>query len=164
MPDPVVPDDPESCYTAAMRILQFRWNSGTELRRKLRRKQFDDETITATLERLQREKWLDDDRFAGALVRTHVRKRHGRLRIERDLAAAGVSQPAIARAIEEHVDPEAERAAALTAGAKKLAALLRRQGPEYAETPEARMKVSAYLQGQGYETTMVIDVVRELLR
>lgn len=147
-----------------MRILQFRWNSATELRRKLRAKDFDDETIGETLERLQRERWLDDDRFAAAVVRAQVRKRHGRLRIERELGAAGVSQSAIARAIDVHVDPVAERAAAVIAGQKKLAALLRRHGAEYAGTPEARMKVSAYLQGQGYETGLVIDVVRELVK
>jgi regulatory protein len=156
--------DAEGCYTAAMRILQFRWNSAVELRRKLRKKDFDDETIAATLERLQREKWLDDERFAGALVRTHVRKRHGRLRIEAELGAAGVSRGAIAKAIEEHVDPEAERAAAVSAGTKKLASLLRRHGPEFAETPEARQKLSAFLQGQGFETALVIDVARELLK
>jgi regulatory protein len=157
-------DGAEDCYTAAMRILQFRWNSAVELRRKLRKKDFDDETIAATLERLQQEKWLDDDRFAGALVRTHVRKRHGRLRIEAELGAAGVSRGAIARAIEEHVDAEAERAGAVAAGSKKLASLLRRHGPEFRETPEARQKLSAFLQGQGFETALVIDVVRELLR
>lgn len=157
-------DASEDCYTAAMRILQFRWNSAAELRRKLRKKEFDDETIAATLERLQREKWLDDDRFAGALVRTHVRKRHGRLRIAAELGAAGVSREAVAKAIDEHVDPEAERAGAAAAGTKKLASLLRRHGAEFAETPEARQKLSAFLQGQGYETGLVIEVVRELLK
>jgi regulatory protein len=157
-------DGSEDCYTAAMRILQFRWNSAAELRRKLRKKAFDDETIAATLERLQREKWLDDDRFAGALVRTQVRKRHGRLRIAAELGAAGVSREAISRALEEHVDAEAERAGAVAAGTKKLASLLRRHGDDFAETPEARQKLSAFLQGQGYETGLVIDVVRELLK
>ena len=157
-------DDPEDCYTAAMRILQFRWNSAAELRRKLRKKEFSDETIAATLERLQQEKWLDDERFAGALVRSHVRKRHGRLRIERELGAAGVSRGAIAAAIDEHVNPDAERAGAITAGEKKLASLLRRHGPEFAETPEARQKLSVFLQGQGFEIGLVIEVVRELLK
>jgi regulatory protein len=157
------PGDAERCYAAALRILQLRWNSAVELRRKLRRKAFDDETIATTLERLSRERWLDDDRFAAAVVRTQVRKRHGRLRIERELGAAGVSQGAIARAIDDHVDAEEERAAALAAGTKKLASLLRRHGPEFAAMPEARQKVSAFLQGRGYETTLIIDVVRELL-
>lgn len=157
-------DDPEDCYTAAMRILQFRWNSAAELRRKLRKKEFSDETIAATLERLQREQWLDDERFASAVVRAQLRKRHGRLRIERELGAAGVSRGAIAKAIDEHVDAEAERAGALAAGEKKLASLLRRHGADFATTPEARQKLSVFLQGQGFETGLVIEVVGELLR
>ena len=75
-----------------------------------------------------------------------------------------MSREAIAKAIDEHVDPEAERAGALAAGSKKLASLLRRHGAEFTETPAARQKLSAFLQGQGYETGLVIDVVRELLR
>src|SRR5438067_1636733 len=83
-------NDSGRCYTAALRILNYRFNSEAELRRKLAAKDFDRETVDATIARLREEKWLDDARFAEAFVRTRMRKRVGRLRIRRELIAAGV--------------------------------------------------------------------------
>src|SRR5436305_10468671 len=62
------------CYVTALRILGYRFNSEAELRRKLAAKRFDGEEIAETLARLREEKWLDDDRFAAAYVRTRVLK------------------------------------------------------------------------------------------
>ena len=38
----------------------------------------ESDAIDATIERLRREKWLDDDRYAAAYTRTRVRKGIGR--------------------------------------------------------------------------------------
>jgi regulatory protein len=65
--------DFERCYAAALRILNYRFNSEAELRKKLRTKKFEPEDVDATIERLRREKWLDDIRFASAFVRTRAR-------------------------------------------------------------------------------------------
>ena len=92
----------------ALRILNYRFNSEAELRRKLQRKEFDAESIEATMIRLRREKWLDDARFAGAFVRAKSTKRVGRRRIARETGGAGVAGDMIAQAIGEHVDPESE--------------------------------------------------------
>src|SRR6266568_1376135 len=97
------------CYLIALRILNYRFNSEAELRRKLAAKRFDDETIAATLARLREEKWLDDDRYAGAYVRTRVRKGVGRMRIRAELRAAGVGDDAAERALRENAEGEEER-------------------------------------------------------
>src|SRR5690349_11464135 len=78
------------CYQSALRILQYRFNSEAELRRKLAAKKFDADAIDAAIARLREEKWLDDERFAEAFVRTRMRKRVGPLRVRRELNAAGV--------------------------------------------------------------------------
>ena len=91
----------ERCYVAALRILNYRFNSEAELRRKLRSKDFDAPTIEATLARLRDEHWLDDDRFAGAFVRTRANKRQGRMRLLRELQAAGVDGETAATAVAE---------------------------------------------------------------
>jgi regulatory protein len=156
--------DTERCYAAALRILQYRWNSAVELRRKLSRKELDDEVITATLDRLRAEKWLDDDRFATALVRTRTRKRVGRLRIRNELGAAGVDDETIAKAIAENVDEETERAALGALCRKKIGLLERRGGAGFAATDEGRNKLTSYLLNQGYDAALVHEVVREALR
>jgi regulatory protein len=150
----------ERCYATALRILNVRWNSATELRRKLARKQFDADTIAATLARLDSEKWLDDDRFADAFVRSRTRKRVGPMRIRRELGAAGVDDDVIDRALGAYRDADVERTT-LVELARKKAALLKRRGEE---DDRLRQKLSAYLARQGYETSLVIDVVQEVLR
>ncbi|HKS22793.1 MAG TPA: regulatory protein RecX [Thermoanaerobaculia bacterium] len=138
---------PSTCYAVALRILNYRFNSEAELRRKLAAKKFDDATVAATLARLREEKWLDDDRFAGAYVRTRVRKGIGRLRIRGELRNAGVSDDAAERAIREHGDGEEER---LRAAYEKLS---HRFGAD-------RDKIAARLQRQGFEISAILNYLR----
>ncbi|HEX7153005.1 MAG TPA: regulatory protein RecX [Thermoanaerobaculia bacterium] len=154
----------ERCYAAAMRILAYRFNSEAELRRKLRRKDFDDETIAATLERLRGENWLDDERFAGSLVRSRLSKRVGRLRIRRELAAAGVDDEDAARALARNLDPEAEREALVALCRKRMRILARRHGEAWLLTEEGRNKLTGYLLKQGYDAGLVHGVVRSTVR
>jgi regulatory protein len=153
-----MPDDLERCYVAALRILNHRFNSEGELRRKLAMKALSPDIVSATIERLRGEKWLDDDRFAASYVRARVRKGFGRLRIKRELTAAGVEPETIARALEESVPDHDERAAAVVAARKRLAVLRRRD-----DDALIREKLVAYLFRQGYDSSLALDVVRELL-
>jgi regulatory protein len=152
------------CYTAALRILSFRFNSVAELRRKLRAKKFEEEEIDSTLARLREEKWLDDERFASSFVRTRATKRVGRLRILRELSEAGVPSSAASRAVAEQLDPERERSALEALCHRKLEALRRRRGDDYAASDEGRAKLMASLARSGFETSAVIEVVEEALR
>ncbi|MFP5246854.1 MAG: regulatory protein RecX [Thermoanaerobaculia bacterium] len=149
-------------YIAALRILNYRFNSEAELRRKLRRKQFAPDEIDSAIERLRREKWLDDERFAGAFVRTRSNKRIGRLRILRELHAAGVSDEAASRAVAENVDPEKEAAALKAAAERRARILVRRHGPEILTTDEGRNKLAVYLLNQGYDAALVYAVLKEI--
>ena len=142
------------CYTAALRILQYRFNSEAELRRKLAAKKYDGQDIAAAVARLRDEKWLDDARFADAFVRTRLRKRIGRLRIRRELIAAGVDDDVAAAALRRNEDEGGEREAALAVARKRAARL-------DLATPEDRNKLKAYLLKQGYDLSLIHDVVRE---
>src|ERR1043165_3146918 len=136
------------CYVAALRILGYRFNSEAELRRKLRAKQFDDATIAETIERLREEKWLDDERFAPAYVRTRVLKGIGRLRIRRELMGLGVGEDVAGRAGRENAaEGEDER---LRAAYEKLA---RRLGDD-------RDKIAARLLRQGFEMSAILGYLR----
>ncbi len=156
--------DLERCYSAAMRILSYRFNSVAELRTKLRAKKFEDADIDAVLARLREEKWLDDERFAAAFVRTRQQKRIGRRRIERELSAVGVDDDTARAAIREHADPEREREDLLALCRKRRMLLVRRKGEEYAASAEGRNKLITYLLNQGYDAALVRDVITEVLR
>jgi regulatory protein len=135
------------CYLTALRILGYRFNSAAELRRKLRAKRFDEATIAETIERLRGETWLDDDRYAAAYVRTRVQKGIGRLRIRRELAAAGIDDDVAERAVRDNAaDGEDER---LRAAYEKLARRL--------SDPE---KIAARLLRQGFERSAILNYLR----
>jgi regulatory protein len=147
--------DLDRCYASAIRILHYRFNSAAELRRKLAAKEFDRATIDETIARLANEKWIDDARFAGAYVRTRLLKRIGRLRIRRELIAAGVADDIIDDAIRANVNADDERERAMTSANKRLP-ILQRRG-------DVRNKLTAYLLKQGYDGGLVRDVVKELM-
>jgi len=151
-------------YLAALRILNFRFNSEAELRRKLRAKKFERDDIDAAIARLHKEKWLDDERFAGAFVRTRANKRVGKLRIRRELQAAGVSDSAAEKAIAENVDAERERESLEALCARRMRVLMRRHGTEYLGSDEAHAKLTAYLIGHGYDSALVREVVKNAAR
>lgn len=153
---------PPDAYLAALRILNYRFNSEGELRRKLRAKKFDAEAIDLAIQRLHKEKWLDDQRFAGAFVRTKASKRLGRRRILRELEAIGVSGEAATQAIAENLDPDRERAALRELCARRARVLARKHGEEFLGTEEGRSKLTAYLLNQGYDGTLVSEAVKEL--
>jgi regulatory protein len=156
-----VSEELERCYLAALRILNYRFNSAAELRRKLRSKKFDDATIAETLARLTQEKWLDDARFAGALVRSRQNRKLGPRRIARELHAAGVDREAARQAMQENADPEREREDLKALYEKKLRMMVRRHGQEYAASPEGRKKLAVYLLNQGYDAALVQSILKE---
>lgn len=153
--------DLDDCYLAAIRILNHRFNSTSELRRKLKAKKFDRTLIEETLVRLNRESWLDDSRFAGSYVRTRQMKKIGPRRIERELQAVGVDQEIVSRVLEENADADREREDLAAACAKRRRILVGRHGEDYLDTTEGRNKLTAYLLRQGYEAALVQTVVKE---
>jgi len=155
--------DHERCYIAAMRILNFRFNGEQELRRKLRVKKFERDVIDATLDRLRREKWLDDERFAASFVRARMQKRIGRARIRRELIASGIDDAVADRALRENVDSDREREDLATECEKRIRMMKRRHGDDVLESPEARKKLAAYLLKRGYDAALVQSVVKETI-
>ena len=86
-------------------------------------------------------------------MRTRMRKRIGRLRIRRELIAAGVDDETAAAALRGNRDDEGEREAALAIARKRAARL-------DLSTPEGRNKLTAYLLTKGYDMTLIREVVR----
>ncbi|HUO84202.1 MAG TPA: regulatory protein RecX [Thermoanaerobaculia bacterium] len=161
IPDPT---DAQACHQASLRLLQYRWRSRHELEQKLLRQGFEPAAVAATLERLESEKWIDDERFAGEMAASLARRRHGRLRIERDLGRFGVDRDVIQRALEsagEEHDPE-EALAALCR--RRIEILQSRHGNDYVRGEVGRGKLTRYLMSRGYDGWAVADIVEKQLR
>jgi regulatory protein len=151
----------DRCYQSALRILKVRFNSELELRRKLGRR-FEKDEVEAVLERLRGERWLDDERFAGAFTRAQANRRMGRRRILRGLHAAGVAGDTAQQAVAENLDPEREREAVRSLCLKKARLLERRHGEGYTATEEGRNKLAVYLLNQGYDAALVYEALKEI--
>lgn len=147
-------------YTSALRILQYRFNSEHELRRKLAAKRFESADIDAAIERLRAEKWIDDERFAGAYVRTRASKRVGPGRIKRELSAAGVDRVTADRALAENRDDERTGNDLAAIAEKRRRIMIRRYGEEFVRSARGKSRLAAYLIQQGYSS----DQIRDLLR
>ncbi len=156
--------DDERCRVAALRILEYRFNSVVELRRKLAAKKFERETISRTIERLNREKWLDDERFADAFVRMRASKDIGSLRIRRELRAAGVAEETASRAVRANIDGEREQDSAVALCKRKMRIIARRHGAGYLRTDAGRKKLAAYLLSRGYEAGRILEIIDQCLK
>ena len=127
----------------------------------LLRKGIGETAADVALERGRELGWLDDQRFAGAWVRTRLKlKPAGPHRLRADLAARGVDGDTAAGAIDAFGPGEdAQRALALDQALRR-AERWRRRYPA-AETLEEKLR--AYLTRQGYEAHLIRDVVRQAL-
>ena len=155
-------DDLERCYAAALRILNYRFNSEGELRRKLQAKRFEANVIDAALERLRGERWLDDERFAAAYVRTRQQKKIGPRRIQRELQASGVSDEISRKTLSETTDRDAERSDLTALCQKRMRIMTRRYGEGWLSTSDGRNKLTRYLLNQGYDAALVRSVLEEI--
>ena len=82
-----------SAYLTGLKMLARRELSEAQVRRRLARRQFEPDDIDTAVERLQRERALDDHRTALACARTEARvKRHGRLRALRQIETLGIAR------------------------------------------------------------------------
>jgi regulatory protein len=104
-------------YIAALTMLARRELSERQVRQRLARRDHPADAIDAAIERLKAERALDDARVAGAIARTQTSIRgRGRLRVKRQIEAAGISSSIAERAVDEvfqDVDSDALLQAAL---------------------------------------------------
>jgi regulatory protein len=92
-------------HDAAIKILMRRAHSISEMKKALARRCEDEKLVKLIVERLKREKLLDDTRYAKQFVRhrTEYRKQ-GEYRIARDLRARGVPDRHIEAALKESAE------------------------------------------------------------
>lgn len=144
---------------AALRLLSFRPRSATELRRRLREKQFPDDVVDAAVQRLVESGLVQDAEFAGMLVRDRLRFRpQGRRRLMQELRAKGVDETTAQEALDDAF--EASGASELEL-AREAA---RKWRPRAGETRDAaRRRLYGLLARRGFGGDAVREVMDELL-
>ena len=137
----------ERCGT----LLSARDLTAYELRAKLMRAGFPEDTADTAVRSMLEAHYIDDRRLAASYVQNHLEDR-SISRIRRDLSAKGVDRELIAEAIGNAASPA--EAARLQEG--QIRSLLRKRGfdPETADRQE-RMKTMAFLYRRGFPQDMI---------
>src|SRR5207244_11256369 len=110
-----------SAYVEGLRMLGRRELSEAQIRQRLARKGHEPDAVDAAVDRLRAERAVDDARVAEAIAHTETAvRRHGKLRVRRQVEQAGIA-PATARSAIDSVFGTIDDAALLEAAlAKRL--------------------------------------------
>jgi len=148
----------QECFDKAMRYLESRLHSTSEMRRKLMRQEWGESVINETLLDLERLGYLDDERFAKTKALSAAeRKHHGKRRAMVELMKAGVNTEVAQRAVREVYDATDSTALAREL-AMKQAPRLKRLDPLV-----ARRRLVGMLQRRGFEYESIRPVIDEVL-
>jgi regulatory protein len=146
-------DSRERALQQAYLFLSYRARSENEIRQNLGKHEIPDTVIEETLERLRRDGFANDQKFASAWVenRNTFRPR-GRRALALELRQKGIDDSTIESALEE-VD---EEALAYQAGQKKANKL------KVQEWSEFRKKMSEFLARRGFSYSVIAPIVARL--
>lgn len=146
-------DSRERAMQQALLFLSYRARSENEIRKNLSKHEIPDAVIEETLERLRREGFADDKKFASAWVenRSTFRPR-GRRALALELRQKGIDDHTIESAL-EGIDDEA---LAYEAGQKKARKL------KVQEWAEFRKKMSEFLARRGFSYSVIAPIVKRL--
>jgi regulatory protein len=149
----------DDTYVAALKMLAGRELSEAQVRQRLARRRHDEESIDAAIARLKADGSLDDERAAGAMARSQRSlKKRGKLRVKREIEAAGIAASIARRAVDEAfagVDAEALLSEAL---ARRL------RGKARIADDKEFQRLYRYLLRQGFEADHVLTVLRKRSR
>jgi len=151
-------DDPKTpsrtAYSDGLLLLGRRELSVAQVRARLLDRDHDQEQVEEAIARLLENGLLNDARVAGAYVATALKvKGRGRLRIQRELQAMGISRDVIASAVGDAFGDLDERSLIRKALEKKLRGKKVTSGPDYA-------RVFQFLVRQGFTPSVVTMVLR----
>jgi len=134
----------------ALNLLGYRARSEAEIRTRLRRREFGDETIEAVIVRLRELGYVDDEEFARNAARQRARK-YGPRRVNADLRKSGVDAETAQRAVEEEFAQHSELEDALSAAARRY-----NTGGSDADA----RRVYGFLTRRGYSADVCAEVAR----
>lgn len=145
----------EKAKERALRLLDYRARSRTEVAQRLRRAGFADEVVEETLERLEALGLIDDSQFAGTWVNHRlVGKAMGKTRIKWELRQKGIQKETVEEALAA-VDADQQYESAM-----RLA--VSRWDKDSPDEPAQRRRLASYLRRRGFDWDTINRVLDEL--
>ena len=147
-----------SAYLDALKMLARRELSEAQVRQRLARRGHAGDDVDAAIAQLRAERALDDSRVADTIARKEsVVRGRGRLRVRREIEAAGIGRADAQRAVDEAFKDVDSTALLEAAIARRL-----RGGTRAVDDREFR-RLYRYLVGQGFEPDRVLRALKARL-
>ncbi len=138
----------QAAYATSIYYLSYRSRTRIEVARKLKEKDYDEHVIETTLDRLEKEKLIDDHLFAEQWARQRVRtQKKGKVWIRQELRQKGIQQGHIDEALGQ-IDEEEELVSATGLARKKW-------NSTSGEWLDKKRKTMAYLMRRGYSSDLI---------
>jgi regulatory protein len=138
-------------WDRAIRLLAARDRSEQEIRSRLVASGESGAAVTATLRRLRRYRYVDDQRFALSVAEQARRRGYGSEYVRAQLEHKGVADQVIEQALRASLDDEAELAERALA----------RHFPEELRQPAERAKAARFLLRRGFPEAVVFAILDE---
>lgn len=166
-------EDPAVVLEAALRFLEARQRSVSEVRRRLSQAGYREELVTGAIERLSELGMLDDGAFATQWVESRDRARpRGERALRQELRQKGIDSDTIARTLEERdqqADPgtpseavDLDRPSADESSARRLLARHSNALRRVADPRARRQRAYALLARNGFGPDVAGAIAREL--
>ena len=143
--------EPSLARAKALRLLNYRERSVSELIERLKQDGFPDAVARSVADDLEASGLVDDERFANSLARQLLEIRgFGRRRALSDLAAKGVDEQVAARAVDELVSVQDDE--------RRAREMARQMAPRLAGSVE---RIASKLVRKGFPTGVALRAARE---
>lgn len=151
----IIADERHRAYVEALRYLERKPRTSQEIAQRLQQKGWEQGSIDHTLERLEREKLIDDGLYAKMWAQQRMTThKKGRLWVKQELRQKGIESGKIAEALGE-VSPEEELESAWAIGRKKWQ-------QTKGESLDRKRKTGAFLMRRGFNGEQVRQVLKRL--
>lgn len=150
-------DDRHRAYTLACVYLGAKPRTTRQIEQYLRRKELEERHIAYAIERLENERYVDDDEYARQFAKQRVRSaQKGSLLIKQELQQRGISRQAAEEAVKA-LEISAEQDAAVAAATKKWRTLK-------GELADRKRKLGAFLMRRGFAGNTVKEAISSVMK
>lgn len=150
------PQFASDAFAVSLKLLQRAAQTEAGLRQKLSRRGFEDAVIDATVAKLQKLHFIDDQKFAHDYVAYRSRTSPlGRYHLKAKLLQKGIAKE-LAKQVTDTISAEEELALARTLATKRQRTLMR------FEPEDRKQKLARFLAARGFSSPTVYAIIGEM--
>ena len=144
---------------AALRYIERSLKTIHEIEKKLREKEYSEETISRVIAFMDEYKLVDDDKYAEIFFKEKLRTR-GVKKARFELSSKGIPKETMENALENLSSSSVEEDSCLKLAEKKYAQLIKRETDPY----KLKNKLYTFLMGKGYSYELINSTLGKIMK